>query len=78
VADGVGFIISAAFPYTSTGAILITATGATPAGGDLPQYDANGASSSVVNGVWYAGSMQSLGGGKYASSVYAFAPQGTF
>jgi outer membrane protein assembly factor BamB len=78
VANGVGFIISAAFPYTSTGAILITATGATPAGGDLPQYDTNGASSSVVNGVWYAGSMQSLGGGKYASSVYAFAPLGTF
>jgi len=78
VANGVGFIISAAFPYTSTDAVLITATGATPAGADLPQYDTNGASSSVVNGVWYAGSMQSLGGGKYASSVYAFAPLGTF
>jgi outer membrane protein assembly factor BamB len=77
-ANGVGFVISAAIPYTAYDAILITATGATPAGGDLPQYGADGAGSSVVNGVWYAGSMQSLGGGKYASSVYAFAPLGTF
>jgi hypothetical protein len=78
VANGVGFIISGAVPHPSTFSVVIMATGATPAGGDLPEYDANGASPSVVNGVVYAGSMQSLGGGKYASSVYAFAPLGTF
>ena len=75
---GVGFVISAGVPFPSYFNILNPASGASPAGGDLPEYGADGAGSSVVNGVWYAGSMESLGGGAYASSVYAFAPQGTF
>ena len=78
VANGVGFIISSAVPYSAYFNILDTATGSSPAGGDLPQYGADGAGSAVVNGVWYAGSMQPRGAGQYINYIYAFAPLGTF
>jgi outer membrane protein assembly factor BamB len=78
VNNDAGFAISSALPFEATLAILNMATGSTPAGGPFTEYGADGASTSIVNGVWYVGSMESLGGGKYASSVYAFAPLGTF
>jgi outer membrane protein assembly factor BamB len=78
VNNDAGFAVSSALPFQASLVILNMATGSTPAGGPFDEYGADGASSSIVNGVWYAGSMQSLGGGKYASSVYAFAPLGSF
>ena len=73
-----GFAVTSALPFEASIAILNMATGSAPAGGPFAEYGADGASTSVVNGVWYVGSMESLGGGKYASSVYAAAPLGTF
>ena len=73
-----GFAVSSALPYEASLIILNMATGSTPAGGPFAEYGADGASSSIVNGVWYVGSMESLGGGKYASTIYAAAPLGTF
>ncbi|HEY7022432.1 MAG TPA: PQQ-binding-like beta-propeller repeat protein [Ktedonobacterales bacterium] len=78
VNNDTGFAVSSALPFEASLAILNMATGSGIAGGPFTEYGADGASTSIVNGVWYVGSMESLGGGKYASSVYAAAPLGTF